>query len=61
MSGGAWNLFQAIAYHLRRYDGSYTIGVCNDIDKKIYISEELYGELLKSHMSRVNTRGYVLL
>ena len=35
------------SYHLRRYDGSYAIGVCNDIHKKIYISEELYGELLK--------------
>ena len=35
------------SYHLRRHDGTYTIGVCNDIDKKIYISEELYGQLLK--------------
>lgn len=34
-------------YQLKMPNGQYTIGVCNDLDKKIYISEELYGTLLK--------------
>ena len=37
----------SLSYHLRRPNGAYTIGVCNDLDKKIYISEELEGALLK--------------
>lgn len=35
------------SYHLRRPNGTLTLGVCNDVDKKIYLSEKLYGKMLK--------------
>ena len=32
---------------LRRSDGSYTIGACDDKTKTIYLNRNLYGEMLR--------------
>ena len=34
-------------HNLMRSDGSYTCAVTDDIDKTIYLSDDLYGEMLR--------------
>lgn len=49
INGEEWRLVFASANHpmLRRSDGNYTIGACNDLNKTIYICENLPSGLMK--------------
>lgn len=42
---------------LLRPDGVYTVGVCDDITKTIYLSEELYGDFLKKVLAHEITHA----
>ena len=42
---------------LLRPDGVQTVGVCDDITKTIYLSEELYGDFLKKVLAHEITHA----
>lgn len=42
---------------LLRPDGMYTVGVCDDMTKTIYLSEELYGDFLKKVLAHEITHA----
>jgi hypothetical protein len=49
INGEYWAILSVPSTHfkLKRSDGSYTIGVCDDNDKIIYLSNQLHGHFLK--------------
>lgn len=49
INGEQWfiKLVSPTSHALMRSDGTYTVGLCDDNTKTIYISDELYGEFLK--------------
>ena len=49
INGEIWRVFLVPPdfFKLRKKDGSYTIGVCDDIDKGIYIHNHLNPQLFK--------------
>lgn len=49
INGEYWRVLLVSPHHpqLMRGDGSYTIGVCDDIYKTIYICEDLNSKLMK--------------
>ena len=49
INGEYWRILLVSPYHpqLRRGDGSYTIGACDDIVKTIYICEDINPKLMK--------------
>lgn len=42
---------------LLRPDGVWTVGMCDDITKTIYLSEELYGDFLKKVLAHEITHA----
>ena len=49
INGEEWHILATYSNHpkLKRSDGSYSIGACDDETKTIYIDKTLYGSLLK--------------
>ena len=49
INGEKWKIFLVSSEHpgLRRTDGSFTLGMCDDKTKSIYINENVDNELLK--------------
>lgn len=49
INGIAWNILYVptFSHHLRRSDGSYTLGVTDWNDKCVYIADNLYGDKLE--------------
>lgn len=49
INGELWHIEIVNAFHymLRRPDGEFAIGACDDYTKTIYLSEELYGSLFQ--------------
>ena len=49
INGIAWNILYVppFSHHLKRSDGSYTLGVTDWNDKCVYIADNLYGDKLE--------------
>lgn len=49
INGESWGIFTVSPsnYRLRRSDGGYTIGVCDNNEKRIYLNNQLEGYMLK--------------
>lgn len=49
INGEYWKILAVPSHHykLMRSDGGYTIGVCDDNDKTIYLNNQLQGDFLK--------------
>lgn len=49
INGERWEVLMVSPYHhmLQRSDGTYTIGVCDDAEKTIYLNENLDKQRLK--------------
>lgn len=49
INGERWDVVYVPFYHykLEKSDGQFSVGACDDIDKRIYLSEELQGRFLK--------------
>lgn len=49
INGEVWRILLVSPYHpmLRMFDGTFTIGSCNDETKTIYIADDLEAQLMK--------------
>lgn len=59
INGEEWGIYivSPVHYKLRRLDGSLTIGVCDDNDKRIYISDGLDPKLMKKVLAHEITHA----
>ena len=59
INGETWDVILVSPHHfqLQRSDGSYTLGVCDDIEKRIYINNSLSSHYIKRVLSHELTHA----
>lgn len=59
INGERWRVFLVSPFHpaLKRSDGNYTLGCCDDITKTIYITDDIKDNYLKKVLSHELTHA----